>query len=218
MKLLVTRPLSASTELAATLMERGHSVICSPLLTVKFNENVALTFDGVQGLVVTSMNGVQGLARNTTERELPLYCVGDKTAQVSSELGFKNVHSANGDVNSLFDLVVREVDPSRGTLLHLGGARLAGDLKGLLEKAGYKYQREILYEAIDASKLNSNAVEAILDGSLNGVLLFSPHTAKVFCKLIDEPDLKAQIRHLTLGALVRMWQMNLSDASFEISI
>ncbi len=182
-------------------MAQGHSVFCSPVLNILFREKTVFDLSDVQGFIVTSMNGVEWLANSTDRRDLSLLCVGDKTAKVATDYGFKDIKSANGDVNSLHQLIKREMDTSKGTLLHVGGARLAGDLKGVLEADGFKYQRQILYDALEANTLDPEAENAIRSNEIDGVLLFSPHTAKVFCKLVDEAGLKTQIQSLSAWCL-----------------
>jgi uroporphyrinogen-III synthase len=201
MKLLVTRPFSAASELAAKLMANGHSVLCSPVLKIQFRENAAIEITGVQAFIVTSMNGAEGLANATKRRDLPLYCVGEKTARIAAEYGFQNIKPADGDVISLHQLIKHDVDAAKGVLLHAGGARLAGDLKGALEADGFQYRREILYDAPEAKTLALDAENALRHNEIDGVLLFSPHTAKVFCKLVDEAGLKTQIQSLTAWCL-----------------
>jgi uroporphyrinogen-III synthase len=201
MKLLLTRPLEASSELSAALIAEGHSVLCSPLLDIVFRDQVTLDLQDVQAFIVTSANGLKALATKTERRDLPMYCVGDKTAREAIKAGFTSVKSADGDVDALYQLIIYQADRNKGVLLHAGGARLAGDLKSLLEKEGFSYRREILYDANEAKALTPDAVDAIKAEKLDGVLLFSPHTAKVFAKVLEAQNLEAHIQKLDAWCL-----------------
>ncbi|MBV1889309.1 MAG: uroporphyrinogen-III synthase, partial [Proteobacteria bacterium] len=214
MKLLITRPLAASETLIAALLAEGHSVICSPLLDIQFRTLQVLDLQGVQGFIVTSINGVEGLSRSIEVRDLPIYCVGDKTAEEAGKKGFSNVKSADGDIHALQQLICHQVDPEKGILLHAGGARLAGDLKRALEKEGYQYRREILYDAVDATALTAEVKTALTAGELLGVLLFSPHTAKVFCKLVDDATINTQIQKLNAWCLSQNVATELANCGF----
>src|SRR5205807_2204739 len=83
--------------------------------------------------VVTSANALRGIkSRLKSHRllELPLFAVGDHTADAARNAGFTCVISANGDGTSLRDCVLASVRAKRlqkaSTLLYLAGADRAG--------------------------------------------------------------------------------------------
>lgn len=205
MKLLITRPEETADRLADKLTHAGHEVIISPLIHIEFRETYSLSnpisLDGVQAFVVTSANGVRGLERVTTNRTLPLFAVGDKSATIAKQAGFQTVHSADGNVDALGALILKTGQQTDGIFLHAGGARLAGDLKDLLTNVGFKYHREILYDAVDATVLDKDAKSALEDGSLDGILLFSPHTATVFKSIVEQQGLLAHLKGVTAWCL-----------------
>ncbi|GLQ05043.1 uroporphyrinogen-III synthase [Sneathiella chinensis] len=215
MKLLVTRPEEASDSLGKVLGMMRHEVIRSPLIRIVFRDHEPLKLDGVQGLIVTSANGADALSRLTEVRDLPVYAVGDKSAETLRGHGFDPVYSANGDVHSLAALIRDKVDPSKGDLLHAGGARLAGDLKGMLDPQGIGYRREILYDALDVQDLSPDARTAIEDGSLDGVLLFSPYTAKVFMQVVEKQGLMPHLKTVTAWCLSDNVRQELRGAPFR---
>ncbi|MEH6404136.1 MAG: uroporphyrinogen-III synthase [Sneathiella sp.] len=205
MKLLITRPEETADKLADKLIHVGHEVLISPLIQIEYRDEYSLdnpvSLDGVQAFVVTSANGVRGLLKVTQNRTLPLFAVGDKSATIARQAGFENVFSAGGDVSALAALIIRQGSATAGTYLHVGGARLAGDLEILLTQAGFKYRREILYDAKDAAHLDEVAKSALEDGSLDGILLFSPHTATVFKSVVERTGLKPHLQGVTAWCL-----------------
>jgi len=201
MKLLITRPEQASRILSEKLVSDGHEVLCSALLEIVFRDLENLDLQNVQAFVVTSANGLTALVKLTENRDLPLFAVGDKTAKAAKYAGFKTVHSANGDVAALGELIEKKAAPAAGVLVHAGGARLAGDLEKQVLGAGFSYRREILYDANEAETFPETTRAELIAGSLEGILLFSPHTAKVFKRIVDAEGLNTHIEKLDAWCL-----------------
>jgi len=187
---LVTRPEAVAAPVAEALRARGLRVTVEPMLTIRPRPAGALdpTGDlaGVQALLFTSANGVRAFAAQTAERNLPVLTVGDATAAAARAAGFDRVESAAGDVHSLADLVRARLDPEAGSLLHVAGSVVAGDLAGLLAADGFRLRRAVLYEAIPAERLSPAAAAALAEGAFDLVLFFSPRTAETFARLVRD--------------------------------
>ena len=192
MKLLVTRPALDAGPLADLLTADGHTVLLDPLLAIRFREAAALDLDGVTGLLFTSGNGVRAFATLSDRRDLAVYAVGDRTATLAREQGFAQIESADGDVAALATLVAARRQPGDGTLLHVTGNEVAGDLAQRLDAAGFTLRRATLYAAEPATALAPETRAALADGTLDGVLLFSPRTARQFTTLIRLSGLGAE--------------------------
>ncbi|WP_415234905.1 uroporphyrinogen-III synthase [Sneathiella sp.] len=215
MKLLITRPREAGDQLEDKLKALGFEAVRSPLLTINFLKPKKLALDGVQALLVTSINGVKGFTLFSKNRDLPVYAVGERTATEAKKAGFPLVFSANGDVDGLASLIKEKVDPAKGPLLHVGGVRLAGDLKGMLTEVGFRYRREILYQADEIKTISPEAVSALEEGSLDGVLLFSPQTAIIFAKNIEQAGLTAHLKTVTAWCLSKNVADQLTTLPFK---
>ncbi|MBL8700688.1 MAG: uroporphyrinogen-III synthase [Alphaproteobacteria bacterium] len=201
MRLLVTRPLDDAQELAATLTARGHEALVEPLLIVSPDLEAPLPLEGVQGLLFTSANGVRAFALRSQRRDLPAYAVGDATAAALREVGFARVETAAGDVAALARLVAASCRPGDGPLLHVAGTVVAGDLAGELGAHGFEIRRAVLYRAEPVVRLSDAAVAAFRGRRLDGVLFFSPRTARAFVELVDAADLRAMLHGITAFAL-----------------
>src|SRR6516162_561921 len=164
MRALVTRPWEESEALAAALAMRGIEALIEPLMEVHFLAPPALDLRGVQALLCTSANGVRALARATGDRGVPLFAVGDATAAAARAAGFAAVERAGGDVNSLTHLAAARLRPQNGSLLHIAGRVVAGDLAGALRAQGFTVTRSVLYEARPVEKLSPMTVEALSSG------------------------------------------------------
>ncbi len=183
---------------AEPLVERlgalGFACAVEPMLALVWLDGPELDLTDVQALLFTSANGVRGYARRTRRRDLPVYAVGDATATAARSAGFTAVDSASGDVYALADLVRRRLDPTHGPLLHVAGSKVAGDLAGLLGDAGFTLHRSVLYDAVPAQALTLETAAILRTSSLDGVLFFSPRTARSFVRLLAEAGLVDRCR------------------------
>ncbi len=200
-RVLVTRPAADAAPLVAALARLGLEAASEPLLEIVHLAGPPVDVKGVQALLVTSANGARAFAARNPERDLPVLAVGDASAAAARELGFARVESASGDVAALAELCKRRLDPAKGPLLHIAGTRVAGDLGGQLGKAGFRYWREVLYQAHEASRLSDAARAALESGALDGVLFFSPRTAESFVVLVREAGVAARLSRLTAFCL-----------------
>ena len=204
MRLLVTRPEEDSAPLVDALVALGHEAVRAPLLTIRFVDDVSLPEGRWQALLFTSANGVRALARRSEAASLfslPVFAVGAASADAARAAGFSSVEAAGGDVGSLAAHVAGALRPGEGPLLHVAGTVVAGDLAGALAVEGFEVKRAVLYEAALARELPVAAREAIAGGSVDGVLLYSPRTARAFASLVLDAGLAAQVAGLVAYCL-----------------
>ena len=183
MRVLVTRPLEDALPLAESLRANSIEPVMEPLLAIHPLPDVTIDLNGVQAVLATSSNGVRVLAEITSRRDVPLFAVGNTTAETARTAGFETVEPAGGDVDTLARLVRDRLDPEGEPLVHVTGTVTAGDLGAALEAAGFTYRRVEIYEAREAKRLSPEAVRMLRDGDVHGVAFFSPRTAGVFLSL-----------------------------------
>ena len=97
-----------------------------------------------------------------------------------------------GDVAGLGEAVTRHCDPKNGPVLYLSGSETAGDLKATLEGRGFRVDRVMFYDAVPAEALAPEAIAAIKQGTADGVLLYSPRTARIWAKLLMQAGILAE--------------------------
>lgn len=176
--LLLTRPAAASARIAAAATARFGDrlrVLVAPVLEI-VEDDAPIPLDGVQGLVFTSENAVDAFARHSARRDLPAWCVGDRTAAAARAAGLA-AHSAAGDAAALARLIVAE--GVRGPLLHLAGDHVRGDLPGDLAAAGIALHVRPVYRQ-QARPLTASARAALGGRDRVIVPLFSPRSAALF--------------------------------------
>ncbi|MDA8233060.1 MAG: uroporphyrinogen-III synthase [Magnetospirillum sp.] len=201
MRALVTRPRDDAQTTADLLRARGFDVMVEPLLDIVPVDGAVVEADGIQGILATSANGIRALARVLADRSLPVWAVGDSSARVARALGYANVESAGGDVETLAALVIGRVDPAKGALLHAAAGAVAGDLAGRLGAAGFAVRRVVLYDARTATGVSAELADALRTQSLDAALFFSPRTAATFATLVGAAGLDPCCRSVAAYAL-----------------
>ena len=196
MRLLITRPQDDAVAIAEILRARGHVPVVAPLMDLRFREGPPISLEGVQAVLATSANGVRAFARRSSRRDVPVYAVGPQTAESARSAGFKKVLSAEGDSNVLVEFVSERARPAKGLLLHAAGSETAGRVKQALQAKGFTVETVVLYDAVPVATLPENALATLKDGTLNGVLLFSPRSAKIFATFVAEAKLAAACEKL----------------------
>jgi uroporphyrinogen-III synthase len=200
-RLLVTRPAEDAAPLAALLRDRGHEPVLEPLMSVRFLPDALPDLDVVAALLFTSANGVRAFAAASPRRDLPAYAVGERTAATLAEAGFAAIETAEGDAAALARLVAASRRPESGTLLHIAGTEVAGDLTGALGAAGFTIRRAVIYEVAAAEVLSAPVRADLAAAKIDGVLLFSPRTARIFAALLAKAGLAESGRLLTAWCL-----------------
>ena len=179
MRVLVTRPMEDAKATAEILRARGHAPVIAPLLEIRYREGISLPFDDAAAILATSANGIRALARNTPRRDLHVFAVGARTAEVATQAGFTDVASADGDAADLAGLVIASGWPKDAALLHAAGAETRGDLMATLQREGYRVRSIALYDAFAAKEISCDLA------SIDAALFYSPRSAAVFARLAE---------------------------------
>ena len=196
MRVMLTRPRPESEVLAEQLRAPGEEILIEPMLNiVASNEPVSL--EGIQAVLATSANGVRCLAATIDQRDLPLFAVGDATARSAADAGFTRIENAQGESEALGRLVAARLSPADGSLLHIRGQNIAGDLAGQLETQGFTVTSAILYRAEPATELSSAARSWLETEKCDAILFFSPRTARTFVSLLNATGLQACCARIT---------------------
>jgi uroporphyrinogen-III synthase len=193
-RLIVTRPQVDAAALARLLEAAGHNVILAPLLSIRPVDDLEVPQRDYQAVLITSANGARALEQRAglaRLREATAIVVGPASAEAAARAGFVRIEQADGDVHSLVQSTVALLRPGDGPLLYVSGAVTAGDLAGQLQGSGFHVDRVVAYEARPAEALPGPCAEAIAAGGADGVVLYSPRSARVWTKLVAEAGLAA---------------------------
>ena len=191
-RILVTRPQPAADDFAEKLRNEGFEVFVAPMTEyVELNTTIG-DLATYQGLVFTSAQAVNILARHFTERYIPVFAVGDSTAQTAEKAGFRRVYSAQGDAGALLALIrSRQEHHGLKRLLHPCGEDTSEDFAEQLKADGIYVDRVPVYKAEYVNHLPPAILRALQEGDITTVTLFSARTAGNFAHMLEtETELK----------------------------
>jgi uroporphyrinogen-III synthase len=205
MRVVVTRPQSDGERTAAVLRARGHEVLVAPLMRV---ESIAANLGGEwRAVVVTSANApiaiMESAARSALIR-LPLFAVGQRSAEAGRQAGFRDVVSADGDARDLVRLIATRVTGGGAPLLYLAGEDRAADLLGDLSARGIAAEMRVVYRGVTVS-FPPELTKALEAREVDAVLHFSRRSADnyvVGAKRAGIAGPALAVRHLCLSAQV----------------
>ena len=205
MRLAVTRPQADSERTAAALRARGHDVLVAPLMRV---ESLAVDVSGGWGgVIVTSANAPQAIAGNPNCAalvKLPLFAVGQRSAEAARQAGFSNVTAAGGDVRDLLRLIAARRADAAAPLLYLAGEDRAADLTAELAARGIAAEMRIVYRAVTAP-FPPALIAALKAGEIDAVLHFSRRSAENYLAGAAQAGIAGKasaVRHVCLSAAI----------------
>lgn len=199
--LLITRPEEDAAPLAVRLRAMGIDSVIAPLMRVVNLPGPDIDEQAYAGLIITSANGARALASRMRGRDIPVCAVGAASGAAAGAAGFTDIQCAGGNVETLAALIRDVCDPDAGPLLHAAGSVTAGDLAGDLAPDGFRIEVTRLYEAQAVDALPEAANAALQAGDLDGVVLYSPRTARIFDDLVEKAGVSAALARLDLFAL-----------------
>jgi uroporphyrinogen-III synthase len=200
-RLLVTRPVEDAGPLAEKLQGLGHEALIVPLLVIRPKDNIEIPALPYQALCTTSANGLLCRADLSAFYHLPFYAIGPQSAAAARHLGFTHVSDKGGNVEGLVQYICKHAKPDVGPLLYLSGAETTGDLEGKLKAHGFTVVRVVVYDAIPEAV--SDLAQRVANA--DGVLLYSPRSARLWCAQVAEvkaADEAAKLTHYCLSANV----------------
>lgn len=203
MRVVVTRPQDDSERTAAALRARGDDVLIAPLLRI---EPTAAEFSASWGgLIITSAHATMAVAPHPARDallKLPLFAVGQRSADAARHAGFSNVSSAGGDVRDLVRLLVSLRADAKGPLLYLAGEDRAADLIGELTAKNIAAEMAEVYRAATAP-FPPDLTAALKAGAVDAVLHFSRRSAENYLAGAATAGVASEalaVRHFCLSA------------------
>jgi uroporphyrinogen-III synthase len=211
---LITRAQPGADVSAASLCDLGFDAYAVPAAIIT-PTGVDVEIDGVQALLMTSAAAARTTKATPQVRALPLYAVGDATAQAAIAAGFDTVVSAGGDGAALAVLAADRMKPGDGALLHLRGQEVAGDVTGMLSACGFTTRLLEVYRTDDHPEFQ-NKVLGFLQQRAGHILFHSPAGARRFAAAIE--DQKIILKGWNAFGLSQACVLPLVDSGFDACI
>lgn len=205
MRVLVTRPEGDADRSAERLEAAGHEPLVAPLMEIA-PVPASLPGGEVQAVVLTSANAAAEigrrpeLARLLAARAFP---VGERTARAAREAGFTDVAEASptGEGHALVEGVAAACRPEGGAILHPAGRDVAVDVAAALADRGFRTHRLVLYEARAVEHLPAEAAEALRQGRVDAVLLYSARSARLLLEIAAREGLSDALAPIAAVAM-----------------
>jgi uroporphyrinogen-III synthase len=191
MRVLVTRPLPDGERTAAALRARGHDVLLVPLMKVR---PVPAVLAGTwSAVIVTSVNALRALAPAQLAPliALPLYAVGERSAEAARAAGFREVRTPRADAEALVRLIAERHGNELAPYLYLAGEHRAADIEGLLARSGIKVTTVVVYRNMTTG-FPPELFTAVEQRRIDAVLHFSRRSAENFLAGAKSAGLMAQ--------------------------
>lgn len=189
----ITRTEPGASRSATAIAALGWTPVVAPLLRVEsvpirdwLGSVTDLAFSSVHA-VTNLVNQAQG--RFETLKSLPVWCVGDRTAQAALDAGFTDVTSADGDLSSLGELV-RDHAATDAVILYPGAEIASGTLQAGLNQRVH---------AVAAYRTVPTAVPPPADCRV--VLLYSARAARALAACVQGP-VRDRLRIVALSRAV----------------
>ncbi|PHY94451.1 uroporphyrinogen-III synthase [Acetobacter pomorum] len=176
---IVTRPEPGLSETMAAVADAGWLPLASPALVVQ-RHTLRLPHKLPAAILLTSGQAVSAVAHAAQQvkaLDIPVYAVGDRTAQRARDAGFTHVKSADGDARALVVLLQTHQQPQCGSLLLCSGAGQGVELAAWCRQAGFKVVRRVVYAAKPIQHINAQTSAAIQAAKVAVVLFFSAESA-----------------------------------------
>ena len=206
MRMLVTRPEPDADETIARLAALEIEGVGCPLLRFEVLPTGLPEPAGFAALALTSTNALRALeprGRLAAYRHLPVFTVGDRTADEARARGFARVESAAGAFGDLVELLAHH--GIGGPVFYPAGRELSGDLAKSLAPFGVMVITTPVYAMVEVATLPPAIPEALAAGGFGAALFYSRRTAEAFVRLVGGElgrDSKTRLGMLCLSEAV----------------
>ena len=162
---------------------------------------------GWGAVIITSANAASAIADHPackTLLHLPVFAVGQRSAEAARQAGFTDVTSAGGDVRDLVRLIAERRADAAAPLLYLAGEDRAADLVGELIMHGIAAEMAVVYRAATAP-FPPELTAALQAGEVDAVLHFSKRSAGNYLAGAAQAGVTGQalgVRHICLSAQI----------------
>ena len=184
MHILLTRPLQDCSEMILKFQSLGNKVSHLPLLRIdKVNYN-KIDLLNLKGIIFTSANAINFFDMKTINKKILCFCVGNATEKKARSIGFQNVIAAEGNVENLKELILRNFDQKDGKMIYVSGEIVSINLDKELIKEGYDVERVINYKTTHNEKFDDSFVKELKLNMPDIVYVYSQNSASSFLKFI----------------------------------
>ena len=176
-RVLITRPIEDAI-LTQSLFQQYdvECDICSFTQVVHHAIDVDVT--QYAALIFTSRNAVRAFCIGSSDRNIAVYCVGDATANLCRENGFKDVQRASGTVQDLENLLVTKQFAQ--PILYLRGVDITRPIRHP------DIRENIAYHTDKIEEIDSEAWSSVTLETYDFIVFYSRRTADAFVEFMTD--------------------------------
>lgn len=228
-RIVITRAMADSEELAQQLSMRGAIPLISPLISFAEPEDFGpldkaidefARFDWIILTSVRAARAVAGRARESGQSVRPAgcsmraACVGPVTAEAARQAGFLVAHVAethNGV--ALAEELGSQLGEARVLLPR--SDRANPDLPAALKRLGAHVTEVIAYRTVPATESAQDSLKAMVAGEADAILFFSPSAVQHFSQAFGDGQMRAVQDMLAATAVGPVTAKALREAGVE---
>ena len=189
MHIIITRPKEDASNLIDSLTQLGHLVTQLPVIKIEKLETQKINLSSYEAVIFTSSNAIKYMNVEKFNSKIKCFCVGGATEQTAKQVGFINTFSSEGTVDSLVELIIRNLDNKLGKLLYLSSEFISKDLDKDLISAGYLVDRISNYTSLPVEKIDKTILDFIKKNPPDAFFIYSSKSAKNLFNLINKYSL-----------------------------
>jgi uroporphyrinogen-III synthase len=190
-KVLVTREQTDGRDTAQSLTAAGFIPVLLPIIGVEVTGK-ARPAGAFSILIFSSVNGVSAVdwERHQDLLELPVFCVGEKTAGAALAAGFSDVTAGKGTAEQLSEMIKERFGQTGTRALYLCGEVTSFDMSAALEPAAISVASWEVYRIVGRDPGGSSISQALQDVKGGLQFHYSLKSAERFCELLQAHDLE----------------------------
>jgi len=196
--IVITRPKEDSLHLIERLMKLGHSVTHLPVIKIEKLETNKINLENYKAVIFTSSNAIRFMNIEKFNSKIKCFCVGKATEFTAKQVGFINTLTSEGTVDSLIELIIRNLDNKLGKLLYLSSEFISKDLDVDLSNAGFTIDRVSNYTTLPVEEIDKNTLDFFKKKSPDAIFVYSSKSAKNLFNLINKYSLLNIVTHSNL--------------------
>ena len=158
MHIVITRPKEDSLYLIKNLIKLGHVVTHLPVIKIEKLGTEKINLLNYQAVILTSSNAIRFMNIEKFNSKIKCFCVGKATEFTAKQVGFINTLTSEGTVDSLIELIIRNLDNKSGKLLYLSSEFISKDLDVDLSNAGFTIDRVSNYTTLPVEEIDKNTI------------------------------------------------------------
>ena len=198
MHIVITRPKEDSLYLIKNLIKLGHVVTHLPVIKIEKLGTEKINLLNYQAVIFTSSNAIRFMNIEKFNSKIKCFCVGKATEFTAKQVGFINTLTSEGTVDSLIELIIRNLDNKLGKLLYLSSEFISKDLDVDLSNAGFTIDRVSNYTTLPVEEIDKNTINFFKKKSPDAIFVYSSKSAKNLFNLLNKYSLLNVVTHSNL--------------------